>query len=206
MKSKPAFFINILVPDDCFDINVSPDKREIILIHETQLVNILKEKLDILYKPSRSTFSVTQDLSITNFLSSSVNHFEAVNSQLEDDTEIKRVTVDLSEMKNDSKFEDDNNSFKDIEWISQCDVSQNSIEEPSIKISTKRKYDFSFSDRDVTQSVGIHKESSESHRILNLNESFILKSSQSINADRYTDPNRDETIIRVISKEVNFRF
>lgn len=33
MKNKPAFIIDVCVPPGSFDVNLTPDKREIVLVH-----------------------------------------------------------------------------------------------------------------------------------------------------------------------------
>jgi DNA mismatch repair ATPase MutL len=38
MSQKPAFVINILVPPGSFDVNISPDKREILLTNYRDLL------------------------------------------------------------------------------------------------------------------------------------------------------------------------
>ncbi len=37
MSQKPAFFINIIVPPGAFDVNITPDKREILLTNQSEL-------------------------------------------------------------------------------------------------------------------------------------------------------------------------
>jgi DNA mismatch repair protein PMS2 len=60
MKHKPAFIINIEVPAGAFDINLSPDKREIVLTNESLILEQLGESVDKIYAPSRFTFTVDQ--------------------------------------------------------------------------------------------------------------------------------------------------
>ena len=56
MKQKPACILDIRVPPGSFDVNLTPDKREIVLTHESLLLDKLREELDALYLPSRQTF------------------------------------------------------------------------------------------------------------------------------------------------------
>ncbi len=37
MSQKPAFIINIIVPSGAFDVNITPDKREILLTNQFEL-------------------------------------------------------------------------------------------------------------------------------------------------------------------------
>jgi DNA mismatch repair ATPase MutL len=38
MNQKPAFVINIIAPPGTFDVNISPDKREILLTNHNELL------------------------------------------------------------------------------------------------------------------------------------------------------------------------
>jgi DNA mismatch repair ATPase MutL len=60
MKHKPAYVININLPTTSYDINLSPDKREIAINGESIILETLKTALDSLYAPSRNTFAVSQ--------------------------------------------------------------------------------------------------------------------------------------------------
>ncbi len=62
MKQKPACILNIKVPSGTFDVNLTPDKREIVLAHESVLLDSLREEIDVLYAPSRYTFQVSQGI------------------------------------------------------------------------------------------------------------------------------------------------
>lgn len=58
MKHKPAFVLALRVPPGLFDVNVTPDKREVVLVHEAAIVERLRAAVDALYEPSRYTFRV----------------------------------------------------------------------------------------------------------------------------------------------------
>lgn len=75
MKQKPAFFLNIITPPGTFDVNMSPDKREIALTNEQVILDKLKETVDEIYAPSRGTFVQSQpkDLSQTLLSYSSID-------------------------------------------------------------------------------------------------------------------------------------
>lgn len=60
MKHKPACFLDIRVPNGSFDVNLTPDKREIVLTHEGVLLEKFRENLEKLYVPSRQTFHLSQ--------------------------------------------------------------------------------------------------------------------------------------------------
>jgi len=62
MKQKPACILNIKVPSGTFDVNLTPDKREIVLAYESVLLDSLREEIDVLYAPSRYTFQVSQGI------------------------------------------------------------------------------------------------------------------------------------------------
>jgi DNA mismatch repair protein PMS2 len=65
MKHKPAFIINIDVPAGAFDVNLSPDKREIVLTNESLILENLAESVDKIYAPTRYTFTVDQSRTCT---------------------------------------------------------------------------------------------------------------------------------------------
>lgn len=59
MKQKPAFLVALTVPAGHFDVNVTPDKREIVLASEALIIERLRAAVDALYAPSRHTFLVS---------------------------------------------------------------------------------------------------------------------------------------------------
>ncbi|OQS04853.1 mismatch repair endonuclease PMS2, partial [Thraustotheca clavata] len=58
MKNKPACFLDIKLPSGCFDVNVTPDKREVFVKEEVALMEALREDLLAKYEPTRGTFHV----------------------------------------------------------------------------------------------------------------------------------------------------
>ncbi|ETV87569.1 hypothetical protein, variant [Aphanomyces astaci] len=66
MKQKPACVLNFVVPPDAVDVNVTPDKRETFVRHESHIVECLKAGLTDLYEPSRGTFHVQRLLPTTS--------------------------------------------------------------------------------------------------------------------------------------------
>ena len=62
MKSKPACILDIRVPPGSFDVNLTPDKREVVLMNESQILDKLRLVIDELYAPSRYTFQLSQGL------------------------------------------------------------------------------------------------------------------------------------------------
>ena len=58
MKHKPAFILNVNTPPGTFDVNISPDKREIVLTNEEIIFDRLKEAVCAEYDSSRYTFQV----------------------------------------------------------------------------------------------------------------------------------------------------
>jgi DNA mismatch repair ATPase MutL len=87
MKQKPAFFINVITPPGTFDVNMSPDKREIALTNEQAILDTLKETVDRIYAPSRNTFVQSQPKDLSQSLLSyrSIERGN-VNSQTSDST------------------------------------------------------------------------------------------------------------------------
>ena len=81
---RPAAFVNIKVPLNYFDINVSPNKREIHWQMEKTLLDCFQNALMRLWEPSRYTYAVavnnTQTLADTN-RKGRVNSAEVVDEQ-----------------------------------------------------------------------------------------------------------------------------
>ncbi|PPR00764.1 hypothetical protein CVT24_000789 [Panaeolus cyanescens] len=57
-NQSPFILANFVLPTDCYDVNVSPDKRTILLHSEGNIISNLKETLESVFAPSRSTFDV----------------------------------------------------------------------------------------------------------------------------------------------------
>ena len=62
MKQKPAFVLNVLVPSGMFDINMTPDKREVLIVQEQLVIERLKAFVDVLYAPVRNTMQLNQGI------------------------------------------------------------------------------------------------------------------------------------------------
>jgi DNA mismatch repair protein MutL len=87
MKQKPAFIIDLRVSAGSIDVNVTPDKREIILKNENVIIERLKTIVDELYSPVRSTFEANRPILMTSFLNSqSVEKFTPEVRTVEDIT------------------------------------------------------------------------------------------------------------------------
>ncbi|CAM9418872.1 unnamed protein product [Hapterophycus canaliculatus] len=60
MKQKPAFILDLRLPPGTFDVNVTPDKREIFMTGEAAVLDKLKTALHRLWESSRYTIPVNQ--------------------------------------------------------------------------------------------------------------------------------------------------
>jgi hypothetical protein len=54
----PAAVLDIKLPTDAYDVNVTPDKRRVMLHAEDALLSALREALTAAYEPSRGTYAV----------------------------------------------------------------------------------------------------------------------------------------------------
>ncbi|EQC27813.1 hypothetical protein SDRG_14397 [Saprolegnia diclina VS20] len=70
MKHKPACFIDFRLANGCFDVNVTPDKRETFIKEEVAVMEALREELLALYEPTRGTFQVQSLISSSSQTSS----------------------------------------------------------------------------------------------------------------------------------------
>ena len=58
MKHKPAYILNFILPPGTFDVNVTPDKRQVLLTDEHRVLEALREATKSLWEPSRYTYKV----------------------------------------------------------------------------------------------------------------------------------------------------
>ena len=58
MKHKPAFVLDFVLPPGKFDINITPNKREVFLVDEASLTTSLRSALEKIWEPTRYTFKV----------------------------------------------------------------------------------------------------------------------------------------------------
>nr|GAT47950.1 predicted protein [Mycena chlorophos] len=58
-SQAPVVVADLVLPTDAYDVNVTPDKRTILLHHEAGLVEALKAALEETFAPARSTFGVS---------------------------------------------------------------------------------------------------------------------------------------------------
>jgi DNA mismatch repair ATPase MutL len=61
-KAKPSFVLDFKLPAGMFDVNVTPDKREIVLVEESRILERLRAALEELYSETHHTSSLTQDV------------------------------------------------------------------------------------------------------------------------------------------------
>ena len=59
MSNKPAFVLHITLPPGYIDVNLSPDKREVVIVHDKYFLDDFRELLDDLFAPTRSTLDTS---------------------------------------------------------------------------------------------------------------------------------------------------
>lgn len=95
MSNKAAFIVNIVAPPGSLDVNLTPDKREVLLEHEGVLIRALKEYLEELFAPSRYTFKVSQGLNMNAYAVSSQDHSDFM--EITDAKEAARSNMESAE-------------------------------------------------------------------------------------------------------------
>jgi DNA mismatch repair ATPase MutL len=46
MKHKPAFILDFRLPQHFIDVNLTPDKREVAMMHESTILDALRDYMD----------------------------------------------------------------------------------------------------------------------------------------------------------------
>lgn len=64
---QPVLFLNIEMPSEMVDINVTPDKRKILMHMEAELVDIIKASLNAMYEPAYGTYNTAKFQGMFNF-------------------------------------------------------------------------------------------------------------------------------------------
>jgi hypothetical protein len=105
MKQKPAFLLNVVTPPGSFDINVSPDKREIILSTEDLILDELRRVLNALYESSRHTFFVNQPPDNSQKLLGFRINSDKLSRNREAFSQSSVVEVDVEDQSNDREAE-----------------------------------------------------------------------------------------------------
>ncbi|EJU03169.1 DNA mismatch repair protein MutL [Dacryopinax primogenitus] len=90
VQGQGMWVLDITLPTDAYDVNVSPDKRSILLHNEENMITSLKAALEELWQPTRSTFAVNGGASRSNSgghsTSGGAAEDDAEVDELEDDT------------------------------------------------------------------------------------------------------------------------
>ena len=58
MKHKPAYILNLTLPPGSFDVNVTPDKRQVLLTNEAHILEPLEEAIKKFWETSQYTYKV----------------------------------------------------------------------------------------------------------------------------------------------------
>lgn len=145
MKQKPACILNIKVPAGTFDVNLTPDKREIVLSQESMMLDALREEIDLLYAPSRYTFQVSQaingndksvqsDLLKFEFTSTTQDTKQAkmaINSAVVCNNETKEVIEISDSEENENNNNNSNTESVNITWLTNIPGASISSMSPS---------------------------------------------------------------------------
>ena len=151
MKQKPAFILNVSTPPGSFDVNISPDKREVILSNEQLILDKLRESLNLLYEKSRFTFPVNNSQVsnshklqfVESELRKNLSYQATAATQPKPPSEIQYHEGDQAENRNNSRaFLDQNDSndsdFDDVNKSNEAEVLSN-LNFESIKEDFKNK-------------------------------------------------------------------
>lgn len=125
MSKKPAFVLHISLPPGYIDVNLSPDKREVVIVHEKCLIDDLREVLDDLFAPTRSTLDTSHAVQrdITDIFPASLQYASVHSMHLPADVGSGTCSSDRSsssschgETQEDSTIDMDNcNAVSDLQ-------------------------------------------------------------------------------------------
>ena len=123
MHQYPMYVLNITMPTDAYDVNVTPDKRSVMIPHEQKLVDSVKEQLKDFFEPSRYTLPVrpTQIDQYTRKGSDSQNP-EVADSAPEVGTDEVAEVLDVDAEAHCSPVVDDSSDTKRDSPVSRVDV------------------------------------------------------------------------------------
>ena len=154
MKQKPAFILDIRVPAGTFDVNLTPDKREIVLTDEDIMLERLKSYLEDKYEPSRYTFLLSQGLSAglagaaqTNLFKYSFSvdpkdavpaHEKAHRAEEEEEEDSVDETADEGNKGDDAASSEEHRSFA-VDEDSTNSVSSREPPQPTIWLTDEQQ-------------------------------------------------------------------
>jgi len=125
MKQKPAFVLNVHVPSGLFDINMTPDKREVLIVQEQLVIEKLKAVVDALYAPVRNTMQLNQGGIAVN----GTGLFAAMHSSNYSSAMNKAVIIP-----DDSHDRDEKKNCSEEEHVKHADLRPSSDLQPSFDL------------------------------------------------------------------------
>jgi DNA mismatch repair ATPase MutL len=169
MHQKPAFIINLTVPCGYYDINLTPDKREVLFVHQDRIIEGIKLELDRLYAPSRYSFQLSQGI---------------INNQ----SQLLTNFLPVQEVISISKSEDNN----DID-INNNDINESYNDNNKIYLDNDLKIDNS----SIVSNININTTNSTSNNKMDINVSEDDDSNVSHKKPRWSSPSKEIETIKV---------
>lgn len=87
MKHKPAFFIFLELSAGLVDVNVTPNKSEVVFVHEDSILNELRRSVETIYEPTRSILQVQSQISFTSSIISRTNSLQPQSQDISTNSE-----------------------------------------------------------------------------------------------------------------------
>lgn len=126
MQQSPFVFLNVIMPTRNVDVNLTPDKRQVLVNNENILLDFLRECLELTFADIPSTFKI-QNLDICKPSMEKTTQKPMDNSQIESNAGKTSKEKSLDTVLN--------------EWNSKMINLQDTIEDRSVKVSNKREPD-----------------------------------------------------------------
>lgn len=189
MTHKPAFILDIRLPPGQVDVNVTPDKRTLLIVNEALLLTRLGRCLSELWEPSRYTYKVR---SIEDSLRGAV----AVNEKKVVDGKISPVAGDETAlMTTSSQDSEDKISRSNSTTSDTVSIGMSSSQDSEIGRTMSRS---SSSTRDVIRSGPVPDQPSEEERNKSvvMNRSSVQKATTSTETRALRTPVNDGGLMK----------
>lgn len=196
MHQVPAYALNLQMDSNLIDINVSSDKRLVFIKDEDSIIDIIREKLEVLWKENENQFTIHESIQLTlteqgyhsNIEDSSQSEISSLSDQLTTDT--IQDSSSLSENKALSIL--DQNSIHSLKrkYISNSDSQER--KRRTIEHCTECSSETGISEDNLMDDLSTITNTTTNYFQQIYDNDLVKKSSQSILEEYIHDSQKDE--------------